>query len=245
MQRKLERLRNKTTPFAQPDCETRQHRGRKQESRPQQKQDNSSNSPIAPPLPRPPRLPRPFRPSRHNTPRLQQPSSSVPEVVTRRPRQRYQKSFVNKKLISLVSFPNLYPPISRIISLHGGYKIQASLMIHRVPLQLEEPGWKREFRKFKEKWMEQTQTQITLDPSLIFMKNEHHRYISPESKQQKFQNLDSTAEGVALLDATKSNSESAELGRLLSSEGFCYKKRDRIKAENPSKMVRLINCHLS
>lgn len=78
--------------------------------------------------------------------------------------------------LNTIAFPFLAPDPNSKIAVHGGYKVQAALIIHRVPLHYEEPAYRREFRLFREQWRLSTGNDLTIDDNLLYMKLPTHFY---------------------------------------------------------------------
>lgn len=119
-----------------------------------------------------------------------------------------------RRQLNQIAFPNIIPLSSNIISIHGGYKIQIGLIIHRIPLHFKEPEWKKDFRQYRDRWRIITDNHLSLHPSLIFMKIPRHQYIS-EDKVLKLEEAGLTEKalqvGIELLP---------ELERLLLNDGI-------------------------
>lgn len=79
-------------------------------------------------------------------------------------------SYPLEKQLNTVAFPYLTPDPHVKIAVHGGYKIQAALIVHRVPIKYKEPTYRQQFREFREKWRLSTGNAITLDDHLLYMK---------------------------------------------------------------------------
>lgn len=111
------------------------------------------------------------------------------------------------------------PPPSYELSIHHGLKVQASLLLQRLPTVYEEPAFEREFREFKLNWERQTGHAPVLSDEVTFM-------------QFPFQFLETKAqeESREKRQQATGDADLSEIDRLLQQEGLSLKRTKREKA---------------
>jgi len=95
------------------------------------------------------------------------------------------------------------------ISVHKGYKIQASLCVDRLPIEYSEPKYCKEWREFREEWEERTGTKMSVPDEVTFMSYPFQFLLTEEEQRKRRVLVEKTG------DETMS-----ELEYLLSQEGL-------------------------
>eukprot|EP00386_Alphamonas_edax_P001771 GDKI01005326.1.p1 GENE.GDKI01005326.1~~GDKI01005326.1.p1 ORF type:complete len:327 (-),score=84.92 GDKI01005326.1:268-1248(-) len=124
-------------------------------------------------------------------------------------------------------FLDNHTPPGYPVSVHKGYKVQASLVLDRLPLQYKEAEYEKEFRLFKEQWMQRTATDVQTNDELIFM-GYADQFIETEEEKKKKQRLLQTTGDAAV----------SELEHLLAQEGLdmsTMQRRERRKKRGKEK----------
>lgn len=78
------------------------------------------------------------------------------------------------------------PDVSDIpYSIHQGYKLQASLLIDRLPLKMVEADYAKKWREFRVDWEERTENGPVINDDITFMRFPFQFLISPEEIEYK------------------------------------------------------------
>lgn len=101
------------------------------------------------------------------------------------------------------------PPPHYEVSVHKGLKVQASLLLQRLPLVYKEPKHEQEFRLFKEEWERRTNNSTTLSDEITYMQLPGHFLETRQQQQQREQKERRTGDA-----------QMSELDMLLQQEGL-------------------------
>ncbi|KEP62251.1 UNVERIFIED_CONTAM: hypothetical protein HHA_278220 [Hammondia hammondi] len=173
---------------------------------------SSSPSSPSPPSPSSPLLPSPFS-SRPLSASLFRSSVPSPASLCRAACDPGSPRFFSATSRRLSLFFS-DPPPAYALSLHAGYKIQASLCVDRLPLVYREPRYEKRWREFKEKWEAQTKNGLALADEITFMKFPFHFFETEEAQKKREELISKTGDA-----------EVSELELLLSEEGFSGKRK--------------------
>lgn len=101
------------------------------------------------------------------------------------------------------------PPPHYEVSVHKGLKVQASLLLQRLPLVYKEPKHEQEFRLFKEEWERRTNNSAILGEEITYMQLPGHFLETRQQQQQREQKEQRTGDA-----------QMSELDMLLQQEGL-------------------------
>ncbi|CDJ70244.1 hypothetical protein, conserved [Eimeria necatrix] len=101
------------------------------------------------------------------------------------------------------------PPPHYEVSVHKGLKVQASLLLQRLPLVYKEPKHEQEFRLFKEEWERRTNNSAILGDEITYMQLPGHFLETRQQQQQREQKEQRTGDA-----------QMSELDMLLQQEGL-------------------------
>ncbi|CDJ30778.1 uncharacterized protein EMH_0043010 [Eimeria mitis] len=101
------------------------------------------------------------------------------------------------------------PPPDYEISVHRGLKVQASLLLQRLPLVYKEPLYEQNFRLFKEDWESRTDNATVLDDEITYMQLPGHFLETQQQQEQREKQQQKTGDA-----------ELSELDMLLQQEGL-------------------------
>eukprot|EP00922_Rhytidocystis_sp_ex-Travisia-forbesii_P021213 GHVS01031102.1.p1 GENE.GHVS01031102.1~~GHVS01031102.1.p1 ORF type:complete len:490 (+),score=106.33 GHVS01031102.1:63-1472(+) len=92
----------------------------------------------------------------------------------------------NSSASSLLLFPNRSPSSSFAeISVHKGYRVQAALLVDRLPLVYEEAAADQRWRDFEQKWREETKSSLQLGDAITYMKQPYQFMLTVEQENKK------------------------------------------------------------
>lgn len=106
------------------------------------------------------------------------------------------------------------PPPDYELSVHRGLKVQASLMLQRLPLVYKEPQHDQQFRIYREEWERQTSNCPTLGHEITYMQLPDHFLETQQQQQQREQQQQKTGDA-----------QLSELDMLLQQQGLALSQR--------------------
>lgn len=112
------------------------------------------------------------------------------------------------------------PPPDYEVCVHRGLKVQASILLQRIPLTLTEPRHEQQFRQYKEAWEEKTNNNIILRDEITYMQLPDHFLETQEQQQQGEQQQRKTGD-----------SQLSELDMLLQQQGLALTRRKTRKRQ--------------
>ncbi|CDJ53734.1 hypothetical protein, conserved [Eimeria brunetti] len=126
------------------------------------------------------------------------------------------------------------PPPDYEISVHRGLKVQASLVLQRLPLVYKEPPYEQQFRLFKEDWEKKTNNTTVLDDEITYMQLPGHFLETQQQQEQREKQQQKTGDA-----------ELSELDMLLQQEGLVMdrhkmRKQRRKQQENAAAPARAL-----
>ncbi|XP_026193433.1 AF4/FMR2 family member 4 [Cyclospora cayetanensis] len=86
------------------------------------------------------------------------------------------------------------PPPEYEVSVHRGLKVQASLMLQRLPLTYKEPEHERQFRLYKEEWERSTGNTTVLSDEITYMQLPGHFLETQQQQQQREKQQEKTGD---------------------------------------------------
>lgn len=101
------------------------------------------------------------------------------------------------------------PPPEYEVSVHRGLKVQASLVLQRLPLVYREPLYEQRFRLFKEDWERRTNNTTVLDDEITYMQLPGHFLETQQQQEQREKQQQKTGDA-----------DLSELDMLLQQEGL-------------------------
>ena len=101
------------------------------------------------------------------------------------------------------------PPPEYEVSVHRGLKVQASLLLQRLPLVYREPPYEQRFRLFKEEWERKTNNSTILNDEITYMQMPGHFLETQQQQEQREKQQQKTGDA-----------ELSELDMLLQQEGL-------------------------
>ncbi|KAL8442915.1 hypothetical protein Emag_006200 [Eimeria magna] len=121
------------------------------------------------------------------------------------------------------------PPPAYEVSVHRGLKVQASLLLQRLPLVYREPRHEQRFRVYREEWEQQTSNSPMLGDDIVFMQLPGHFLETQQQQQQREQQQRKTGDA-----------ELSELDMLLQQQGLKLTTRRRIREQQQQQQQQAV-----
>lgn len=113
------------------------------------------------------------------------------------------------------------PPPDYDLSVHRGLKLQASLLLQRLPLTYTEPKHEHQFRLFREEWERKTNNNAALSDEITYMQLPDHFLETQRQQQEREQQEQKTGD-----------SQLSELDMLLKQQGLDLTRRRTRKQQH-------------
>lgn len=118
------------------------------------------------------------------------------------------------------------PPPEYEVSVHRGLKVQASLLLQRLPLVYREPPHEEQFRLFKEKWEQKTNNGPVMKDEITFMQLPDHFLETQQQQEEREQ-----------LQRTTGDAQLSELDMLLQQQGLKLSRQRAKKQQKQQQQV--------